>query len=146
MTGIISDGGVQLHRAGAERDHRRVEADVLALEPADVAHHLRFGVMRVEDRMRQVGDVALQRRRRLAARTARRACDAPVALPSARVANTRTMSSTSSIVVVSSSEMPMRRPAVAEVDAGRLGRRADGGARSAPSIRSVSKYAALVWR
>ena len=47
-------GGVQLHRAGAERNHRRVEADVLVLEAADVAHHLGFGVMRVEDRMRQV--------------------------------------------------------------------------------------------
>ena len=44
---------VQLHRAGAERNHRRVEADVLPLEAADVAHHLRFGVMRVEHRMRQ---------------------------------------------------------------------------------------------
>ena len=38
--------GIQLHRAGAERDHRRVEADVLPLEAADVAHHLRLGVMR----------------------------------------------------------------------------------------------------
>ncbi|MNC85334.1 hypothetical protein D3C83_09250 [compost metagenome] len=33
---------VQLHRARPERDHRRVEADVLALESADVAHHLRL--------------------------------------------------------------------------------------------------------
>ncbi len=47
-------GRVQLHRAGAERDHRRVEADVLVFEAPDVAHHLGFGVMRVEDRVREV--------------------------------------------------------------------------------------------
>ena len=57
-------GGVQLHRARAERDHRRVEADVLPLEPADVAHHLGFRMMRVEDRMGQVLARSDQRRRR----------------------------------------------------------------------------------
>ena len=44
---------VQLHRARAERNHRRVEPDVLSLEAADVAHHLGLGVILVEDRMRQ---------------------------------------------------------------------------------------------
>ena len=33
---------VQLHRAGAERDHRRVEADVLALEAAGCSASSRF--------------------------------------------------------------------------------------------------------
>ena len=56
-------GRVQLHRAGAERNHRRVEADVLALEVADVAHHLRFGVMRVEDWVCKEGRFATQLRR-----------------------------------------------------------------------------------
>ena len=45
--------GVQLHRARPERDHRVIEADVLALEQADVAHHRRFRAMRVEDGMGQ---------------------------------------------------------------------------------------------
>ncbi len=46
-------GGVELHRARSERNHRRVETDVLALEASDVAHHLRLGMMRVEHRMRE---------------------------------------------------------------------------------------------
>ena len=33
-------GGVELHGAGAERDHRPVEGDVLGLEAAQVAQHL----------------------------------------------------------------------------------------------------------
>ena len=58
-------GGVQLHGAGAERDHRGVEADVLALEAADVAHHLGLRAMRVEHRVRQVRRGAAQRRRQI---------------------------------------------------------------------------------
>ena len=99
-------GRVQLHRARAERDHRRVEADVLALEAADVAHHLGLGVMRVEHRMRQERatsapappdsrrstpsrDRSIARRRRCAS----------------AVANTPTIASTSARFVVSSSAM-----------------------------------------
>ena len=44
-------GGIELHRARAERNHRRVEADVLALEPLQVPHHLQLGMMAVEDRV-----------------------------------------------------------------------------------------------
>ncbi len=47
--------GVQLHRARAERNHRRVEADVLPLQRPDVAHHLRLRAMRVEDRVGHEG-------------------------------------------------------------------------------------------
>src|SRR3954471_14420613 len=35
-------GGVELHRAGAERNHALVETEVLRLELADVTHHLGF--------------------------------------------------------------------------------------------------------
>ena len=56
---------VQLHGAGAQRDHRRVEADVLALQRLDVAHHLGFRMMRIEDRVRQVARRAPQRRRQI---------------------------------------------------------------------------------
>ena len=54
-------GGVELHRARAEGDHRRVEADVLALEPLQVAHHLQLGAMPVEDRVGQERRGAPQR-------------------------------------------------------------------------------------
>ena len=47
-------GRVELHRAGAQRDHRLAQPDVLPLEAADVAHHLGLRVMRVEDGVRQV--------------------------------------------------------------------------------------------
>ena len=43
--------GVELHRAGAERNHRRRQRQVAVLEPLQVPQHLRFGVMGVEDRM-----------------------------------------------------------------------------------------------
>ena len=46
--------GVELHGAGAERDHRRGEREVARLEPLDVAQHLGLGVVPVEDRVRQV--------------------------------------------------------------------------------------------
>ena len=44
-------GRVQLHRAGAERDHRMAEREVARLEPPQVAQHLGLAVMGVEDRM-----------------------------------------------------------------------------------------------
>ena len=46
-------GRVELHRARPERNHRRVEAEVLALEVADVPHHLRFRPVQVEHRVRE---------------------------------------------------------------------------------------------
>ena len=54
---------VELHRARAERDHGRVQPHVLALERADVPHHLRLGVVGVEDRMRQIRGCAPEPRR-----------------------------------------------------------------------------------
>ena len=47
-------GGVELHRARAERDHRRREGEVARLEPFDVAQHLGLGAVAVEHRMREV--------------------------------------------------------------------------------------------
>ena len=47
-------GGVQLHRAGPERDHRPVERQVAVGEPPHVAGDLRLGPVHVKDRMRQV--------------------------------------------------------------------------------------------
>ncbi len=54
---------VQLHRAGAEWNHRGVEPDVLSLQAANVPHHLRLGPVRVEHRVRQELARAPQRRR-----------------------------------------------------------------------------------
>ena len=42
-------GGVQLHRAGAERNHRGRERKVARFEPLDVAEHLGLAVVAVED-------------------------------------------------------------------------------------------------
>ena len=44
-------GPVELHRAGAERDHRVREREVARLQPAQVAQHLVLGVVPVEDRV-----------------------------------------------------------------------------------------------
>ena len=44
---------VQLHRAGAERNHRMAERKIARFQFAQVAQHFRFGVVRVENRMRQ---------------------------------------------------------------------------------------------
>ena len=41
--------GVELHRAGAERNHRSRERQVARFEPLDVAQHLGLGVVAVED-------------------------------------------------------------------------------------------------
>ena len=59
---------IQLHRARAERNHRAIEADVLALEALQVAHHLRFRPMRREDRMRHERRLARERIRHCARR------------------------------------------------------------------------------
>lgn len=47
-------GGVQLHGAGAERDHRVGEREILVLEAVDVTEHLSLGVVRIEDLVGQV--------------------------------------------------------------------------------------------
>ncbi len=44
-------GGIQLHGAGAQRDHRLVQGQILALQRVHVAHHLGFAVVAVKDRM-----------------------------------------------------------------------------------------------
>ena len=49
---------VQLHRAGAERDHRSRERKIARLQTAEVAEHFRFSVMRVEDGMSEEGGIA----------------------------------------------------------------------------------------
>ena len=57
---------VELHRAGAERDHGAVERKVLVGQPAQEAHHLGFGAILVEDRLGQETVAAgLARQRRL---------------------------------------------------------------------------------
>ena len=48
-------GGVELHGAGAERDHRAVEGDVLGLEAAQVAQHLGLAAVALEHRVGQEG-------------------------------------------------------------------------------------------
>ena len=45
------DRGVELHRAGAEWDHRGVEGEILRLEAVQVAEHLVFPAVAVEHRM-----------------------------------------------------------------------------------------------
>ena len=45
--------GIQLHRAGAERNHGRVQAQILSLEVPDEPHHLQLGSVAVEDGMGQ---------------------------------------------------------------------------------------------
>ena len=48
------EGGVELHRARAEGDHRRRERQVAALELPDVTQHFRLGAVRVEHRVSEV--------------------------------------------------------------------------------------------
>ena len=54
-------GGVEFHGAGAERDHRLIQRQVLVLQLLEIAQHLGFAVVRVEHRMLQVAALALQR-------------------------------------------------------------------------------------
>jgi hypothetical protein len=53
VIGIISAGGVQLHGAGAERDHRAVERQIRS-DSCACSAAFRFGAVHVEDRMGQV--------------------------------------------------------------------------------------------
>ena len=43
--------GVQLHGAGAERNHGAVEREIAIGEPAHVAQHLGLGAVAVKDRV-----------------------------------------------------------------------------------------------
>ena len=52
------DRRVELHGAGAERDHRPVERQVAIGEAAHVAGDLGLGAVEVEDRMGEIGAVA----------------------------------------------------------------------------------------
>ena len=45
---------VQLHRAGAERDHRSRQRQVARLQPLQVAHHFRLRMIPVEDWLGQI--------------------------------------------------------------------------------------------
>ena len=54
-------GGVELHGAAAQRNHRVGEAQVARLEVLQIAQHLRLGVVGIEDRMGEVGALAEQR-------------------------------------------------------------------------------------
>ena len=47
--------GIQLHRAGAERNHRSREREVARFEPLDVAEHFGLAVVAVEDGMLKEG-------------------------------------------------------------------------------------------
>ena len=55
--------GVQLHGAGAERDHGAIERHVPVLQPLEVAQHLVLGAVRAEHGVRQDGAGAQQSRR-----------------------------------------------------------------------------------
>ena len=50
---------VQLHGAGAKRDHRPVQRQIAVREATHVAHHLGLGPVHVEDRMRQIFRLAV---------------------------------------------------------------------------------------
>ena len=69
-------GGVELHRAGAQRDHRAVQREVLVRQRAQVAQHRGLGAVRGEDRVGQVrrpaAELAGQRVRRRRRRSPRR--------------------------------------------------------------------------
>ena len=52
-------GGVELHGAGAERDHPAVEREVPIRQRAQIAQHRRLAVVGVEHRMGQIGRLAL---------------------------------------------------------------------------------------
>ena len=57
-------GGVELHRARAERDHRVDEGKVLCFEALDVAQHLVLGVVAVEGRGGEEGCLARESAKR----------------------------------------------------------------------------------
>ncbi|KAG1453607.1 hypothetical protein G6F57_015691 [Rhizopus arrhizus] len=51
-------GGVELHRARAQRDHRAIQGQILVGQAAQVAQHVGFGLHAGEDRVRQDGAFA----------------------------------------------------------------------------------------
>ncbi len=51
-------GGVEFHGAGTERNHRTIQRDIALLEFAQVAQHLGFRMVAVEDRMREIAALA----------------------------------------------------------------------------------------
>ena len=53
-------GGVEFHGAGAQRDHRLVERQILGLQLLEITQHLGFAVMGVEHRMTQIRCAALK--------------------------------------------------------------------------------------
>ena len=110
---------IELHRAGAERDHRAVEREILVRERAQVAQHLGLGAMAVEhgvgeERARRTSAAGM--RSGAAASTSAKAGTA--ARSPAKISQSRR---TSSAVVVSSSEMPtVPASTCAQVDAAPL--------------------------
>ena len=54
--------GVELHRAGAERNHGAIEREVAIREAAHVARHFAFSSVHVKDRMSQIRGLANERR------------------------------------------------------------------------------------
>ena len=94
-------GRVQLHRAGAERDHRMAERKIARFEPAHVAQHLGLGVVRVEDRVGEKIGFAICDLRFAICRDRSRKHDAVFAEDVEEDLRCRP------VVVVSSSEMPM---------------------------------------
>ncbi len=52
---------VQLHGAGAERDHRGGEGQIARFQPLQIAQHLRLGPVALKDRVRQIGAAAGER-------------------------------------------------------------------------------------
>ncbi|SUG13360.1 Uncharacterised protein [Salmonella enterica subsp. arizonae] len=46
-------GGVQLHGAGTQRDHRLIQRQIFTFQRMHIAHHLGFAVVTVKYRMRQ---------------------------------------------------------------------------------------------
>jgi hypothetical protein len=57
--------GVELHCAGAKRNHGVNEGDILGLEVVDVSKELGLGVVLVEDRLLEVAGLSLERSRDL---------------------------------------------------------------------------------
>ena len=114
--------GVELHRARAERNHRRVEPEVLALELPDVAHHLGLGVMRVEHRVGQVARRPAEIDRRARGRLAVQRHRGRLRVPSANAAARSTRSTSLTVSFKRHLHDALRR--IPEVDPERVGRSA----------------------
>ena len=101
-------GGIQLHGAGAQRDHRAVQRQVLVRQLAQVAHQLGFRVMAVEDRVAEDRRLAQQLDRQAVPAAGGKGGEVRSAWPSSASRPQRV--STSAWRTVSSSDRP-RRPA-----------------------------------